>query len=623
MLTRLNPVAVPAALIDAANSMRATGPLALVDHALASGSPLLRDVLILRATRGAADWAALRALLLDGRADRIAVLAPTLVSALRVVRAHAVDDDDVCAVHLGAVLAYHRWPVLEFDSPARRTLIELLLDAGERRRASKLLGLRLGRGAGARLVALDLVNPFTGAGGDAQQWARRLAALHTGHGLEPVWIAPIVGDNERLAPVAVFDRLRCDASPGAPGPLVSVVLAVRDPGPELVTAVESIIAQTHTNWELIIIDDGSGPAADAALHEVVGRDNRIRLIRHEHSAGPYRRRNEGMCEARGDVITFHDADDWSHPRRLERQLAPLLAARPPLATVCSSLRVTDRLEAVHGRGRALRVTESSIMFGRERAIRLVGFFDAVRRAADSGYRLRLQSQGEVRVVDPDVPLSLVRYRPTTLSGTDLRDGWTHPARVAYADAHAHWLGREVEHERAPFIGFRTEHRPFVAPRYIVKGLPAEHVIDLLIVADARAHAAEPVRRRLEGLLAVAAAREMTVALLHAAEPALGHATGAFSRPVRDSRESGTLVDVVPGDRVEARRVIVLSTAVALSLGSPYAVVASECLLVVDLADRDDAMRVDAAEAAVRLALVTDAAPVVRISPDELAAEIAH
>lgn len=610
--------AVSARTLDATEALRRIGPTALLDLALATASPVLRDALALRATAGAADWGMLRQRLLNHTAEQLTVRAPELVAVLRVARAHPVDSDDLRAVQRGALVAHERWPAHVLDSPARRSLVELLLDAGERQRAARLLGPRFGRGPGARLALLDIDNPFMGSGGHGERWARGFADVFDAHGLEPVHV-------EAGSTGHAFDRLRCDAVTGSvlDGPLVSIVLAVRDPGPELMTAVDSIVAQTYSQWQLLLIDDGSGPAADALFETAAARDPRIVLTRYPESVGPYLRRNDALTAARGEIVTFHDGDDWSHPRRLEKQIAPLLGAGPPLATLCASLRVTDRLETVHGRGRALRITESSIMMRRSEAVRLIGFFDGVRRAADSGFRLRLETQGEVRVVEPAAPLSLVRYRASTLSGTDLRDGFTHPARVAYADAHAHWLERELLVGRSPRLEHPQPHRAFSAHPYIVEGVSASLSVGTVLVGDARAHAPTSVRDRLNLAVELAARPGAPVALLHAPEPMPGNATGPFSDAIRSARSQGVLIDAIPGDRVITPRVVVLSTAAALSLAAPLETRDAELVLVVDPDDPLDGLRVGAAEQQLRRAFPLALPTVRRVSPAALAAELAR
>lgn len=85
--------------------------------------------------------------------------------------------------------------------------------------------------------------------------------------------------------------------------------------------VEAVIAQTYTDWELIIVDDCS-PAPDTAevLRSVADMDSRIRVMRTENNGGAGRARNVGIKAARGRYIGFCDSDDWWYPTKLEEQL---------------------------------------------------------------------------------------------------------------------------------------------------------------------------------------------------------------------------------------------------------------------------------------------------------------
>jgi glycosyltransferase involved in cell wall biosynthesis len=87
-------------------------------------------------------------------------------------------------------------------------------------------------------------------------------------------------------------------------------------------AVESILAQSFDDFELLALDDGSTDASPRILEALASRDDRIRVRRTEH-AGLVSQLNQGLAEARGEFIARMDADDVSHPERFERQLAYL------------------------------------------------------------------------------------------------------------------------------------------------------------------------------------------------------------------------------------------------------------------------------------------------------------
>lgn len=103
-------------------------------------------------------------------------------------------------------------------------------------------------------------------------------------------------------------------------PEVSVVLPVYNGAATLLRAVQSILEQTFCNLELIVIDDGSTDDTNALLRSVT--DPRLRVIEQAHR-GVAAAANAGTAAARASIIARMDADDVSHPERIERQLLQL------------------------------------------------------------------------------------------------------------------------------------------------------------------------------------------------------------------------------------------------------------------------------------------------------------
>ena len=83
--------------------------------------------------------------------------------------------------------------------------------------------------------------------------------------------------------------------------------------------IRSVLAQTHRDWELLFVDDGSSDRTVEIAESF--RDPRIRIFRNGENAGAALSRNRALREARGEWVAFLDADDWWHPQKLERQLA--------------------------------------------------------------------------------------------------------------------------------------------------------------------------------------------------------------------------------------------------------------------------------------------------------------
>lgn len=105
-------------------------------------------------------------------------------------------------------------------------------------------------------------------------------------------------------------------------PEVSIVLSTYNRLPLLHRAVDSVIAQTFRDWELIVVDDGSTDGTREYLEAI--EDPRVRPIRLEHG-GVTSARNAGLRLARGEWIAFHDSDDLWLPEKLEWQLQRVTA----------------------------------------------------------------------------------------------------------------------------------------------------------------------------------------------------------------------------------------------------------------------------------------------------------
>lgn len=103
-------------------------------------------------------------------------------------------------------------------------------------------------------------------------------------------------------------------------PTVSVVMTTYNCVKYLEHAVRSLQSQTLTNWELIVVDDRSTDGTDAQLRALAEEDDRIVYLHNRHNVGCYAAKNTAIAYARGEWLTFHDADDHSMSERLEKQL---------------------------------------------------------------------------------------------------------------------------------------------------------------------------------------------------------------------------------------------------------------------------------------------------------------
>jgi len=103
-------------------------------------------------------------------------------------------------------------------------------------------------------------------------------------------------------------------------PLVSIVMPAFNSEEFICNAVDSVLAQTYENWELIIVDDHSTDNTRKVLKKFESF-NKIRVITCKKNGGAAKARNRGIAEARGSFLCFIDADDLWEPDKLSRQLA--------------------------------------------------------------------------------------------------------------------------------------------------------------------------------------------------------------------------------------------------------------------------------------------------------------
>lgn len=112
---------------------------------------------------------------------------------------------------------------------------------------------------------------------------------------------------------------------------VSVVIPTYNRQSYVETAIASVLAQTHSEFELIVVDDGSTDSTLEVLIEQARADSRMRIVENSGPCGPGGARNAGIAEARGDWVAFLDSDDvWEVDA-----LATLLSAVRPGAVLVS------------------------------------------------------------------------------------------------------------------------------------------------------------------------------------------------------------------------------------------------------------------------------------------------
>ncbi len=109
------------------------------------------------------------------------------------------------------------------------------------------------------------------------------------------------------------------------GLLVSVIMPAYNCELYIEAAIRSVMRQTHENWELLVLDDGSTDATCRVVERLLAEDTRIKLLKNPRNIGVANTRNRGLDLCVGDYAAFLDSDDVWHAEKLEYQLNKMIA----------------------------------------------------------------------------------------------------------------------------------------------------------------------------------------------------------------------------------------------------------------------------------------------------------
>jgi glycosyltransferase involved in cell wall biosynthesis len=220
-----------------------------------------------------------------------------------------------------------------------------------------------------------------------------------------------------------------DASTSARAPLgVTVLMPVYNGERYLAEAIESVLAQTHPHFELLIIDDGSTDRTAEILDRYAARDARIRVFHQENVDQPATL-NRGLELARYDWVAILDHDDVCLPERLARQVEMLehepearivgtwaieiSATGEPLQLRSQGPETVDEFHKWHAEGRRVPLIHPSVMMHRATILALGGYDPIFSASADSELWTRVAMHHPIVVV-PE-PLLLYRIHRQSMS----------------------------------------------------------------------------------------------------------------------------------------------------------------------------------------------------------------
>lgn len=275
------------------------------------------------------------------------------------------------------------------------------------------------------------------------------------------------------------------------GPKVTVILPVYNAEEMLDTALDHILNQTWTHLEVLVVDDCSQDGTAALVEQYTTKDNRVQLIQAEENGGAYAARNLGLKQATGEFVTVNDADDWSHPQKIEKQILHLLANPSVIGNTSQQARTTEELVFYRrgNPGHYIFDNMSSFLFRREPVTEAIGYWDSVRFGADSEFIRRTKKMfGADKIVSLQTgPLAFQRQSEGSLTGNSAfgYHGYFMGARKEYFEAGLYYHS-VTDHLRYEFPQIK---RPFAVPEPMwpkrEKKIDGRRHFDVIMVSDFR------------------------------------------------------------------------------------------------------------------------------------------
>ena len=272
-------------------------------------------------------------------------------------------------------------------------------------------------------------------------------------------------------------------------PRVSAIIIFLDGEDFLAEAIESVIAQTYQDWELLLVDDGSGPAATKIAKEYAARHSaRIYYLEHPNhlNRGMSATRNLGVRHARGELLAFLDADDVWMPSKLANHVA-LLDKHRGVDLVCGAtvywrswsnggddvVQTGARQNAViyppeaaltqFPLGDAAPVSMSDIVVRPELVDKIGGFEDEFKGHYESRAFL-----SKVFLTSPvyfdDKASNKYRQHPASCVATAMRDGTHIKNRLLFLEWFERYLETFEQRDRRVIHALRRALRPYRRPR---------------------------------------------------------------------------------------------------------------------------------------------------------------
>ena len=340
------------------------------------------------------------------------------------------------------------------------------------------------------------------------------------------------------------------------GPKVSIIIPAYNAENSIPFALRGLIAQTWQNLEIIVVDDCSLDETFATAKSFAAQDPRVIALRQQKNQGAYIARNRGLEIATGQLITTHDANDWSHPQKIEKQVFHF-SENPTLQfnySLWARASYNLRFSVLAFRTSQLMVHGSmvSTLFRSEAFDH--GAWDTVRFGADREFIDRVRhnfNQPRLSEAVSSIPLSFSLDEAGSLTRNRLTHAVTgrHGVRREYHESASHW---RASNEKL-VLRIDNRCRTFPVPGYMLPDKQAFSECDVLFVMDFNSDGSP--FSSLMNYVDAAITQGLNVAVFQ-----WRNYTAEIREPlkptIRQMAQVGKLRVVAPGEKVRASTVIV-------------------------------------------------------------------
>lgn len=393
---------------------------------------------------------------------------------------------------------------------------------------------------------------------------------------------PLTFDNLATGPVV--------KRPSAGAAKLSVIMPAYNAAETLPVALKSVLAQSWDNLEVLVVDDASTDDTWSIIQSFAAADRRVKPLRHDENRGAYAARNTGLRQASGDLVTVHDADDWSHAEKFAVQAADLSETGKPLNTTMSARIFADLAARLKVTNLAALYDNIGSLMLRRSDLLAIGGWDEPRMAADEElyFRLRALHHMEQNLIYPGVPLTLCLVRSDSLTSSSATGIATikYGARRQYKEAYRYWHAVEML-KAAPDLVMSQHARPFPIPT-ICKTRRAERLrYDVLYVSDFSQRGGNAVFNAYS----IEAGHRLGLKQAWFQWPSADAVSRAVDAQVRKRVHADMADCIVAGEKVDCSVVVLAHPAILSHVPDPLPEVgAGACILVADQAPYSDKER---------------------------------